>query len=245
MLEPHPPEHTPHSWRDFFIHIATITVGLLIAVGIEQTVELIHHRHQRHELEENMRAEAERNVDILTTHLDVNIPNLLWSRAALIAIRSAPEHNGFIDLTLPPPDPNRSHKIMTAPERNVWPAAKAAGTVVLLPAGLAQAYAQVDMQADFDDREVERIRDASALTTRFELATGSRIAPGKPLHLTPAQRDQLVLALSTEIQSLYDLLRRDNLFLVTSQGLLSGVQDTPSLVHYVAAHAPLRTDQYR
>jgi len=31
MLEVHPPERTPHTWRDFFIHIATIVVGLVIA----------------------------------------------------------------------------------------------------------------------------------------------------------------------------------------------------------------------
>jgi hypothetical protein len=36
MLEPHP----PHTWRDFFIHIAPI-VGLLIA-RLEQTGEAIH-----------------------------------------------------------------------------------------------------------------------------------------------------------------------------------------------------------
>jgi hypothetical protein len=34
MLEPRP----PHTWRDFFIHVATIFVGLLIAAGLEQTV---------------------------------------------------------------------------------------------------------------------------------------------------------------------------------------------------------------
>jgi hypothetical protein len=51
MLDVHPPEHTPHSWRDFFIHIATIVVGLCIAVGLEQSVEAIHHRQQRHHLE--------------------------------------------------------------------------------------------------------------------------------------------------------------------------------------------------
>ena len=34
MLDIHPP-HTPtHTWKDFFIHIATIGLGLLIAVGL-------------------------------------------------------------------------------------------------------------------------------------------------------------------------------------------------------------------
>jgi len=57
MLDVHPPEHTPHSWRDFFIHIATICVGLLIAVGIEQTVEYIHHRREVAEARKRIRTE--------------------------------------------------------------------------------------------------------------------------------------------------------------------------------------------
>ena len=37
-----------HHLADFLIHIATITVGLFIAIGLEQTVEHFHHLHQRH-----------------------------------------------------------------------------------------------------------------------------------------------------------------------------------------------------
>jgi hypothetical protein len=36
VLEVHPPHHAASSWRDFFIHIATIVIGLLIAIGLEQ-----------------------------------------------------------------------------------------------------------------------------------------------------------------------------------------------------------------
>lgn len=46
MLDVHPPHHPAHTWKDFFIHIATIVVGLVIAVGLEQIVEFVHHRHQ-------------------------------------------------------------------------------------------------------------------------------------------------------------------------------------------------------
>ncbi|GAC1676716.1 MAG: hypothetical protein NVS9B2_27370 [Steroidobacteraceae bacterium] len=43
MLEVHAPHETVHTWKDFFIHIATISVGLLIAIGLEQIVEHFHH----------------------------------------------------------------------------------------------------------------------------------------------------------------------------------------------------------
>ena len=44
MLDVHPPHSPTHTWKDFFLHLATIVIGLLIAVGLEQTVELFHHR---------------------------------------------------------------------------------------------------------------------------------------------------------------------------------------------------------
>ena len=36
MLDVHPAHHAANTWRDFFIHIATIVLGLLIAVSLEQ-----------------------------------------------------------------------------------------------------------------------------------------------------------------------------------------------------------------
>ena len=62
MLDVHPPEHAAHSWRDFLIHIVTIVIGLLIAVGLEQTVELLHHRHEVAEAREALAAEHQENV---------------------------------------------------------------------------------------------------------------------------------------------------------------------------------------
>jgi hypothetical protein len=63
MLDVHPPEHGIHGVRDFFIHLLTITVGLLIALGLEQSVELLHHRNQRKEAEAMIRQEIKDNRD--------------------------------------------------------------------------------------------------------------------------------------------------------------------------------------
>jgi hypothetical protein len=72
MLDVHPPHHAASTWRDFFIHIATIVIGLLIAIGLEQTVEYIHHRHLASEAREQLRSEREADeisneVNIYTT----------------------------------------------------------------------------------------------------------------------------------------------------------------------------------
>lgn len=40
MLDVHPPHAATHNWKDFFIHIATIVVGLLFATLELQVVHL-------------------------------------------------------------------------------------------------------------------------------------------------------------------------------------------------------------
>ena len=69
MFDVHPAHHAASNWREFFIHIATIVLGLLIAVVLEQTVESIHHRRQRDELTENMREEAEHSLPVIRESL--------------------------------------------------------------------------------------------------------------------------------------------------------------------------------
>jgi len=61
-MDVHPPHHAITTWRDFFIHIATIVVGLLIAIGLEQTVEWLHHVHQIREIRHNLHDELTANV---------------------------------------------------------------------------------------------------------------------------------------------------------------------------------------
>jgi hypothetical protein len=61
MLDVHAPEHGIHGVRDFAVHLLTITAGLLIALGLEQSVEAVHHRHQRKEAEAKIREEISEN----------------------------------------------------------------------------------------------------------------------------------------------------------------------------------------
>ncbi len=46
MLEVHAPHEPIYTCKGFLVHIATIVIGLLIAVGLEQSVEYFHHSHQ-------------------------------------------------------------------------------------------------------------------------------------------------------------------------------------------------------
>lgn len=61
MLDVHAPHEPIHGYKDFFLHLFTITVGLLIALGLENAVEAWHHRQQRREAEATIRQELEEN----------------------------------------------------------------------------------------------------------------------------------------------------------------------------------------
>jgi hypothetical protein len=88
------------------------------------------------------------------------------------------------------------------------------------------------------------MREATALVTRFSLATGYNLQPNGSLHLSLAQRDQLLVALSTEAQQLFQLLRRDDLYLNDCNGLLKGFETKQSLEHWETTQ-PLRINNYR
>ena len=61
MLDVHAPEHPLTTRKDFFLHLFTITIGLLIALGLENTAEWIHHVHQRREADANIVSELRDN----------------------------------------------------------------------------------------------------------------------------------------------------------------------------------------
>jgi hypothetical protein len=67
MLDVHAPHEGLHTWKSFFIHLATIVIGLLIAVGLEQTVEYFHHRQQVAEIRRSLAEERRINGVIFSS----------------------------------------------------------------------------------------------------------------------------------------------------------------------------------
>src|ERR1700735_2347379 len=58
MLDVHAPHEALHTWKGFFIHIATIVVGLFIAVALEQSVEAINRHSEVAALREDLHQES-------------------------------------------------------------------------------------------------------------------------------------------------------------------------------------------
>jgi hypothetical protein len=62
MLDVHAPHEPLHTWKAFFIHIATIVVGLFIAVALEQSVEALHNHHEVAALREDLNGESRQAI---------------------------------------------------------------------------------------------------------------------------------------------------------------------------------------
>lgn len=82
MLDVHPPHEGIRGFRDFFLHLLTITIGLLIALGLEACVEWIHNRDVRLEADANIRQEiADNRKEVASTRAAI-----VTERQNLIAI---------------------------------------------------------------------------------------------------------------------------------------------------------------
>ena len=144
MLDVHPPHHAANSWRDFFIHIATICVGLLIAIALEQAVEALHHAHQRRELIEDLRSECEHNQPVFEEDVNSYRAHAAWETQSATALMQAAPRDGDETVTLPA---FQGKQFAHAPSGAVWSVARANGKVALLPENLAEAN-RVDHQGE-------------------------------------------------------------------------------------------------
>lgn len=92
MLDVHAPHETARTWKDFLVHIAAISIGLLIALGLEATVQWIHHRHQAQQALELLKQEIDRNRITLKNDMrsgDIQERNHRAALAVLHRLRSS------------------------------------------------------------------------------------------------------------------------------------------------------------
>jgi hypothetical protein len=132
MLDVHVPHKTEHIWKDFIIHIATITVGLFIAISLEQTVEYFHHLHQCHQLEEALRDEL--RINLRRDAEDFRIFGQI--RAYTVELKSAVSARRTSAASpAAPPSANdtRRYRIPTAPSMAIRDAAKLDATIPSFP----------------------------------------------------------------------------------------------------------------
>jgi hypothetical protein len=86
MIDIHPPQHAPMTRREFFTHLFIVVLGILIAIGLEQSVELIHQHQQVREARKMLRQELDsnrRNLAYNITAVDAHLQ--LWDDLAVVA----------------------------------------------------------------------------------------------------------------------------------------------------------------
>jgi len=139
MLDVHPP-HTPtHTWRDFFIHIATIVIGLLIAVGLEQSVEALHRHHERTHLRASLRQELQQLAyDSASVSADSD-EHSAWLKQIQDAIDVSMQTGRPIS-AFPPPPPGKADDR----ENPFYRAAKSSGRLDLLDEEEIADFGEID-----------------------------------------------------------------------------------------------------
>jgi hypothetical protein len=146
MLDVHAPHETINSWKNFFVHIATIVIGLFIAVGLEQSVEFFHHRHISEQLQQQMQ-------EVLAGDLRsdaASIEQFDRFREYLSQIREAviARLDGRQQPAAPSASDSRMATLGTFPSLAPYEAAKENGNVAYLPIARIRIYNRVAYQRE-------------------------------------------------------------------------------------------------
>ena len=175
----------------------------MIAVSLEQTVEYFHHRHERRQLEEDLRAEAERRIPLITENMKYFARLADWDREVLQRGRAATVSGGFVTFVLPdrPQIPT-----LLRPEDAAWPAAKASGLVAVLPNQEVEGWDRVDAQAQMTERMNDDRNKAGEDFRAVADRLGVSVAPGATVRVTPEERDELMRALALFYEKNQDLM---------------------------------------
>jgi hypothetical protein len=230
MIDIHPPHKAEHTWTDFFIHIGTIILGILIAIGLEQTVEYLHRAQERRALIESFHNECAANLKVFDADLDIVHRNTAWARSSLAILRNATPQSGYITVTTMQPGELSG---MHAPSRSVWSVAKSSGKVELLPENIAEVFDRVDGEGEHFNDLVQASVTAQQRMKSFAVRVGTPLNKGGTIHLTLAQRDDAANLID-------DLLVHDEQYRLwlaswqgASQSVLDGVQSRDAMDPYI------------
>ena len=179
MLDVHAPHGRMEGWKDFLVHLLTITVGLLIALGLEGCVEWQHHRSLVREAEDGMRGEIAQNLGIvksLQRQIEEHQRELDADLKTLSEMRSHPETKnrqlsfgfgleGFNDVA--------------------WKTAQNTGAMGYMPYQSAKTYSEIyDTQSEVYNAEKQVVSEVVRAAS-FPSTQGNDWRP------TPQQCDEL------------------------------------------------------
>jgi hypothetical protein len=167
----HPPSEPVHGWRDFFIHLATITIGLLIALSMEGFVEWQHHRNLLHEAERSLQVEIASN----SQNLQANLADVRKNRDTL-----AQDVVMLRKIIANPKVPNKDTPMVNFNIGSFsdvsWKTAQSTGALSYMPYASAHEYSDIyDQQNVVYSAETDATRDL--VLSVAPLINQARVAP--------------------------------------------------------------------
>jgi hypothetical protein len=252
MFDIHPPHAAAHTWKDFFIHIATIVIGLFIAVGLEQIVETIHHRHQRLLLEEQMH-------DVLASdsqYVAFDMRELRDARAYWVELATAiaARRLGQAPKTEPKAGDPRSAIFIRLPRLTPYEAAKLNGTVALLPLERIRLYGRVETMHEFlataTTSWAHALNEVNAFKKRFNFAADSNGMGGVLGHanlsdLSPTELVEYQALIARLLDSADFLISYLRMFDAECRAILDGARHEDDLLDAVKRLQDLNLDSVK
>jgi len=189
----HAPNQPIHTWKDFFLHLLTITIGLFIALSLEAAVQSMHHRHQVRDAREALRHEITSNQNVYlenTARLKSNREQLARDIAQLRDLRDTKKIE-------------QPHLVWTwdwiSYEGTAWRTARDSGAVTYMDPAVISRYADIYLQQDFIDTTMLAILNE-------ESRTGAALEVAKdPAKLLPAEIEAMLIKSAELDESLANL----------------------------------------
>ena len=173
MLDVHPPHEGIHTWKQFLLHMSTIVLGLLIAIGLEQSVEGLHRAQERKELRESLARDTEQAIRTAKKAEEVEGPSIEWLNARRILVEDAlSAHKPLAE-----PLPRAPHVDSAQPADPAWNAAKSSGLLSLLTQDEVEVYSLADKLMDASQNAFVEGLDAAKKRGQFEFGHS---VPGDP-----------------------------------------------------------------
>jgi len=196
-MEVHPPHSPIHSVKEFMIHILAITIGLLLALGLDSTVEWLHHRHLAREARENIFAEIRSNQRNVLGHL-----------------RAMPEEQKRLQVILAAVDDLQNKRpskplgdfnwTFNIPAESAWNSTASSGAITYMKYDEIRRYSQLyDFQKIYNsyaERYLQERHDMNVMLTRLQ-------AQGK---LSDAEFEEGKRNIQSEIMRTLELQEIDN-----------------------------------
>ena len=150
MLDVHVPHEVLHTWKDFLIHIATIVIGLFIAVALEQSVEAINRHHEVAALREDLRQESRQILADARKSEAAHLYEIGWLTTRIAQTQLAIRERRPIGSREINAMPNYA-----SPDIPIWRSAKAGSRTALLTKGEVNAYGEIEyVEAHLEEMEV-------------------------------------------------------------------------------------------